>query len=377
MLPPGLVEPVEQDPVGAMIMIGCRTGCVVLLAGAVLATWAMVPTARAAGEKAACVESLDRVRQWIRATEPGAPQEEHARVQAAVRETGSLCDAARAASPQDTEVMVHSAYAAFARQDRKAGVALIEQAADAGHAAAMVMLARYHARGELVEKDVEGAWLLLIQALKSDDAAARIQAALEFLPGGAGPENPQRARTVIMDLADQGNSEAMITYAMKVLGLLKRSAGDAEAEEGMALLHRAAEEAGDTQAMIYLSLLYNQGNVVPKDEAKAIEFAGMAIDGGLTRAYGTMGQIYQNKGELEEAASWFRRGAEAGDGFSQGMLGFMYMGGFGVDRSEEEAKRWWTMGRWNGDRLSSGYLQVQRERTMQLQGRNGSSGSSQ
>ncbi len=358
-------------------MIGCRTGCVVLLAGAVIAMWATFPAARAANEKAACVEALDRTRQWIRATEPGAPQEEHARVQAAVRETGSLCDAARAALPQDTDVMVHSAYAAFAREDQKAGVALIEQAAQAGHASAMVMLARYRARGDLVERDVEGAWLLLIEALKSDDVSARIQAALEFLPGGAGPENPQRARTVIMDLVGQGNSEAMITYAMKVLDLPKRSAGDAEAEEGMALLHRAAEEADNTRAMIYLSLLYNQGRVVPKDEATAMRFARKAIEGGLVRAYGTMGQIYQNKGELEEAVSWFRRGAEAGDPFSQGMLGFMYMGGFGVDRSEEEAKRWWTMGRWNGDRLSSGYLQVQRERAVQLQDGNGSSGSSQ
>ena len=319
--------------------------------------------------KAECVQHLDRVRLWIRATEPDAPADEQALVQAEVDRTAALCAAALAAAPDDPEVMVHSAYTAFARGDRPAGISLIEKAADAGHAASMVMMARYLGRGDVVTKDVEGAWLLLIQALKSDDPSSRIQAALEFLPGGAGPENPARTHQVLQDLIADGNSEAMITYAMKVLKLQSRESGDSEAAEGLALLHRAADQAGDTQAMIYLSLLYNQGRAAARDEGKAIAYAQKALDAGLIRAYGTMGQIYQIQGDLKQAAAWFRRGAEAGDGFSQGMLGFMYSGGFGVERDEAEATRWWTEGRWNGDRLSSGYLRVQRERELERQSR--------
>ena len=88
----------------------------------------------------------------------------------------------------------------------------------------------------------------------------------------------------------------------------------------------------------------------------------MAIDAGIKRAYGTMGQIYQNHGDHKKAVEWFARGAEAGDGFSQGMLGFMYSGGFGVEQDMDAAVKWWTKGRWNGDRLAAGYLQVRRDK---------------
>jgi TPR repeat protein len=75
-----------------------------------------------------------------------------------------------------------------------------------------------------------------------------------------------------------------------------------------------------------------------------------------------MGQIYQNQNDLTRAGEWFQRGAEAGDGFSQGMLGFLLSGGFGVEQDIDKAVAWWTKGRWNGDRISSSYLQVHRDK---------------
>lgn len=309
-----------------------------------------------------CVAKLEQARLWIRATDPLAPKEEKAKVQGAVQEASAACEAARQAAPKDGAVLVNAAYALFAMGDTAAGVKLIVEAAEAGHAPAMVMAAGYMGRGEHLEKDAEGAWLMLIQTLKSDNTSARIQAALEFMPGGVGPENPKRAKKVLKELIDAGNAEAMVTYAMKILGLRKADAGSDAAKEGIALLERAASEAKDPTALIFLSLLHNQGSMVERNEAKAVEYAQAAIDAGVTRAYATMGQIYQVQNDMPKAVKWFKKGAEQGDGFSQAMLGFAYSGGFGIEQDLDKAVEWWTKGRWNGDRLASSYLQVHREK---------------
>ncbi len=337
---------------------GARLALGVMLLG-LSATGA--PTHAADDLAKACKTSLEQSRLWIRATDPQAPEDERAKVRAAVEKTNEICTAAREASPKDGEVLVDAAYSLFALGDTPAGVKLIEQAAEAGYPPAMVMTARYMGTGEHLEKDVEGAWMMLIQTLKSDHASARIQAALEFLPGGVGPESPKRARKVLKEMIDAGNGEAMVTYAMKVLGLQKAEAGSDAAKEGIALLERAAKEAKDGTALIYLSLLHNQGTMVERSEAKAKEYAQAAIDAGINRAYATMGQIHQNQGDYETAFKWFKQGAEVGDGFSQAMLGFLYSGGFGVDEDIDQAVAWWTKGRWNGDRLAASYLRVHRE----------------
>jgi TPR repeat protein len=316
----------------------------------------------AAGTSTACAAEVEKIRLWVRATDPQAPAEERAKVTAAVDHAHAVCAAAREAAPKEGDILISGAYTLFAKGDKKAGVKLIEQAAELGHPPAMVMMAQFLGTGDTVEKDAEAAWLLLLNTLKSDHSSARVKAALEFLPGGTGPENPKRAAKALRKMINAGNGEAMIAYAMSVLSLPKAKPGSEQAKEGLALLKRAAVEAKDASAMITLSLLYNQGNMIERNEAKAVEFAQMALDMGIIQAYGTMGQIYQNQNDLTRAAEWFQRGAEAGDGFSQGMLGFLLSGGFGIEQDIDKAVEWWTKGRWNGDRISSSYLQVHRDK---------------
>ena len=309
-----------------------------------------------------CTKTLGKARLWVRATDAKAPEEEKVRVKKAVDVAKNACVAAYKALPDDGASALNAAYAYFAAGRKEDGVALIQRAAELGFPPAMVMVAKYMGRGEYLEKDAEGAWLLLIKTLKTDHAAAKISAALEFLPGGVGPENPKRTKKVLQGLINEGNSAAMISYAMKVLDLQKAEIGSDNSKKGITLLERAALEEKDSQAAIYLSLLFNQGNVVPRDQKKAITFAQLAIDAGVIRAYGTMGQIFQNQNDMESAVQWFQKGAEKGDGFSQGMLGFMYSGGFGVEQDLEKAVHWWTKARWNGDRLAASYLQVHRDK---------------
>ncbi len=333
-----------------------------VLAGMMLLTGLFsVPSQGYGDPSAQCAEMLETTRLWIRATDPAAPAAEHEKMRAAVDETHAVCEAARQASPNDGRVLVNAAYAKFAIGDREARVRLVERAAEIGYPPALVMMARVLGAGDTVEKDVEGAWLMLLQALKSDHTSARIEAAMEFMPGGAGPENPKRTTKVLREMIDAGDSEAMVAYAMKVLDMQKAERGSSAAVEGLGLLERAADEHNDGTAMIYLSLLYNQGIIIERDPAKASTYAQKAIEAGHRRGYGTMGQIYQNQEDPAAAVHWFQRGADADDGFSQGMLGFMYSGGFGVKQDLEQAVYWWTRGRWNGDKMSAGYLQVHRE----------------
>ena len=347
--------------------IACIRVAETLILAGVMTVAAFAGASATESAAAACAEKLEQTRLWIRAADPLAPAEEQARLSAAIAESRMVCVAAQQAAPDDGGVLVNAAYAHFASDDRPAGIRLIEQAAASGYPPAMVMMARYLVAGDTVEKDAERAWMLLLQVLASDHPSARMQAALEFLPGGAGPENPKRVKQVLREMINAGNGEAQIAYAMKVLDLQNAKKGSAEAVEGLALLERAARESKDGTAMIYLSLLYNQGVVVDRDAERAIQYAQMAIDAGYRRGYGTMGQIYQNQGDPDVAAAWFRRGAAAGDGFAQGMLGYMYSSGFGVEQDMEQALVWWTRGRWNGDRLSAGYLQVHREQEAERQ----------
>ena len=311
---------------------------------------------------AACEKGVEIIRLWIRATDPNAPSEEREKVRLRVERANADCIEARKVAPGDNQLLVTSAYALFALGDKSAGVKLIAKAAEAGYPPAMLMMARYMGNGDTVDKDVEAAWMLLIQSLQSNHASTRIKAALEFMPGGVGPESPKRATRTLRELVGEGNGEAMVALAMHVLDLKTAEPGSERAIEGLDLLENAASEAGNGTAMIFLSLLHNQGDVVERDAEKAKVYAQMAIDVGIKRAYGTMGQIYQNQGDMKTAVEWFHKGAAANDGFSQGMLGFMYSGGFGIIQDIEQAIKWWTKGRWNGDRLSAGYLQVYRDK---------------
>ena len=116
----------------------------------------------------ACEEGLEIIRLWIRATDPNAPSGEREKVRLRVERANADCMEARKVAPGDNEILVSSALALFALGDKPAGVKLIAKAADAGFPPAMVMMARYMGKGDTVDKDVEGAWMLLIQSLQSD-----------------------------------------------------------------------------------------------------------------------------------------------------------------------------------------------------------------
>ena len=331
------------------------------MAAAMLLSSQLAVAPAAADQTAACHENLETVRKWMRGAVPPLEPDELSKIDAQVGVTKAACDKALEVSGRDPTVLLDAAYAAIAAKDIKRAVKLVAEASDAGFPPAQVTYARFLGKGEYVDRNAEEAWLLLLQVLKSKNDAARMQAAMEFLPGGVGPENAAKTHAVFKELIDAGSAEAMTTYAMKVLSITKGGTSTEDVAAGLALLERAAAEKGDTAAMIYLSLLNTQGDVVPKDLEKARSYADKAVAAGNIAGLGTLAQIAQASGRDAEAVTLFRKGAEAGDGFSQAMLGFLLSAGVGVEQDMQEAEKWWTAGRWNGNQLAASYLRVHRE----------------
>jgi uncharacterized protein len=57
-----------------------------------------------------------------------------------------------------------------------------------------------------------------------------------------------------------------------------------------------------------------------------------------------------------QAADWFRKGAEAGDGGAMAGLGFCYAQGQGVERDPAQAVDWFRKGAEAGDEIASAGL---------------------
>lgn len=334
------------------------------LAAALCMTTTLMATGAATEASAATAEDCrgeaETLRMWMRGSFAPLPPEEQLRIDDQIARTIATCDSAIETSNRAPTVLMDRAYAAIAMAKHADAAGYMREAAEAGHPPAMVTWAQFRGHGNYVEKNAEEAWFMLLQALKTDHVGARMQAAMEFLPGGAGPENVERVHEVFAKLIEEGATEAMVTYAFRVLRMAEPTTPKEDVERGAALVKRAAE-AGDGPAMISMALLHVQGYGVERDLAEAKAWATKALEAGNTRAYGTLAQISEAEGDTEKALEWFGKGTAAGDPFSQTMMGFQLSAGMLVDQDLDRAVELWTEARWKGSRLAASYLRVHRE----------------
>jgi TPR repeat protein len=106
----------------------------------------------------------------------------------------------------------------------------------------------------------------------------------------------------------------------------------------------------------YLGMMYQDGEGVPEDYAKAIEHYTVAAEQGDPSAQRSLGEIYDDADELHEdlqdyskAFTWYRRAAEQGDTHSQGRLGFFYRSGLGTETDSKQAFLWYLKAAIAGD----------------------------
>ena len=75
---------------------------------------------------------------------------------------------------------------------------------------------------------------------------------------------------------------------------------------------RVRAEAGDTEAQVNLGLMYYNGEGVPEDKSRALEWTRKAAEQGNAVGQYNLGVTYANKFDYEEAVKWFRKAAEQG-----------------------------------------------------------------
>ena len=103
-------------------------------------------------------------------------------------------------------------------------------------------------------------------------------------------------------------------------------------------------EQGDAWYQTELALMHHNGQGMPQNYAKAVEWYRKAADQGFAKAQANLGVMYA-KGEgvpqdFSSAASWFRKSAYQGNSLAQHNLGLMYGRGQGVPQDYIEAYAW-------------------------------------
>lgn len=141
--------------------------------------------------------------------------------------------------------------------------------------------------------------------------------------------------------ADAGNAEAMFYLSICYnvgSGVVKNY------EKAFEWLKKSAE-AKSIHAMFLLSEYYYKGIRVPKDDTKAFEWEKKAAEAGHVPSMSNLAVSYI-KGEgvikdTKKAFQWFKKAAEAGDVQSMYNLAFCYSKGEGVSKNASKAFQWY------------------------------------
>jgi TPR repeat protein len=108
----------------------------------------------------------------------------------------------------------------------------------------------------------------------------------------------------------------------------------------------ALGEAGDLRAVYNLGVLFDLGQGVAPDPARAAAFFQHAAQGGHVQAMSNYGRLLeQGRGVAkneEQAAYWFQKAADGGLAEAQYNLGLMYERGRGVAKSDSDAAAWYS-----------------------------------
>lgn len=100
-------------------------------------------------------------------------------------------------------------------------------------------------------------------------------------------------------------------------------------------------EAGDAGAQFNLGLMYDNGEGVPKDAAKAVEWYQKAAAQGDASAQNNLGWMYDNgegvSKDAVKAVAWYQKAAAQDHAEAQYYLGEMYAKGEGVPKNSAKA----------------------------------------
>ena len=205
----------------------------------------------------------------------------------------------------------------------------------------------------------------------SQDMGARVPAALKprevrNAPVNPVPDAPKPAPQPatppvdrVQQLANQGNPQALT-----ILGLRAVDGANGVAvnlPDAVKYLTQAAEK-GQAVAQYRLGTLYERGQGVTADPAKASHWYELSANQGNRKAMHNLAVFYASRKDMANAARWFAKAAALGLSDSEFNLAVLYERGDGVPQSLIEAFKWYSIASAAGDVESKarvGVLQTQ------------------
>jgi TPR repeat protein len=125
---------------------------------------------------------------------------------------------------------------------------------------------------------------------------------------------------------------------------------------------QSAAEAGDANAMNRLGVVYGNGEGVPVDFAKAVEWYKKAADAGNPDAKANLGIMYEEghgvSTDTTKAMVLYRSAASAGSTFAMNRIGVMFADGKGMKPDPVEAAKWYRKAADAGSPEGMNYLAV-------------------
>lgn len=221
--------------------------------------------------------------------------------------------------------------------DIKRGVALIEQAADAGSASAMASLADLYQKGDVIPVNNMKAFQWREKAAEAGDVASMLALSQMYEEGKFVPRDRKKANILLnktLNSIAPDEPIAMLTIGQTYVDGKVVAADMDEAAKWF----RRATEAGSIEGWVALGRLVKWNAVKDYDAPQAVEMFRKAASGGSQSAMVELGLLY-SMGMLVPldptmAAEYFRMAADGGSLQGMQQLGLAYMGGLGVEKNE-------------------------------------------
>jgi localization factor PodJL len=167
----------------------------------------------------------------------------------------------------------------------------------------------------------------------------------------------------VVKLANAGNATALTILGLRAVD--GTNGAPVNLPDAVKFLTQAAEK-GQAVAQYRLGTLYERGQGVGADGAKAVHWYGLAAAQGNRKAMHNLAVAYAGgvggKKNMAEAARWFAKAASLGLSDSQFNLAVLYERGDGVPQSLGDAYKWYSIAAATGDAESKariGVLQTQ------------------
>ncbi|KAG0372619.1 hypothetical protein BGX24_012811 [Mortierella sp. AD032] len=124
---------------------------------------------------------------------------------------------------------------------------------------------------------------------------------------------------------------------------------------------------GDASAQISIAELYKEGEEVPQDYERAMEWYIQAANQGDPTAQWNVGSFYHHGLGVSEdflkALAWYHRAARQGYATAQYSIARLYEYGQGVSKDESKSLEWYFRAAENGHAPAQQYLRFRREHT--------------